>query len=76
VCPEMGDTLFLPPPIATEPILVFLVDPMKVAGFEIYGVNSTDIGDIKGEAMGGQKGYRGPASQGETILWSPSLREV
>jgi hypothetical protein len=48
----------MPPPIATEPILVFLVDPMKVAGFEIYGVNSTDIGDIKGEAMGGQKGYR------------------
>jgi hypothetical protein len=32
------------------------VDPVKVAGFEIYGVSYTDIEDIKGEAMGGQKG--------------------
>jgi len=47
----------LPPPIFNEPIFAFSVDPVKVAGFEICGVNSTDIGAIKGVAMGGQGGY-------------------
>jgi len=39
------------------------VDPVKVAGYEICGVNSTDIGAIKGVAMGGQKGYRKAGSR-------------
>jgi hypothetical protein len=33
------------------------VDPGKVAGFEICGMNSTDIGAIKGVASGGQERY-------------------
>ena len=69
--PGMPCDLSLLPPIINEPILLFLVDPMKVVGFEIHGVNSTDIGDIKGEAMGGQKGYRGAGSRRETILRYP-----
>jgi len=31
-------------PRLNEPILLFLMDPSKVAGFEIYGENFTDIG--------------------------------
>jgi hypothetical protein len=53
------------------------VDPVKVAGFEIYGVNSTDIGDIKGEAMGGQKGYQRTGFQKKGDYPPiPLLREV
>jgi len=44
------------PPILNEPILHFSVDPVKVDGFEICGVNIAAIGAIKGAAMGGQKG--------------------
>jgi hypothetical protein len=52
------------PPILNEPILLFSVDPVKVDGFGICGVNIADIGAIKGGAMGGQKGYRRGAPEG------------
>ncbi|MFH1950824.1 MAG: hypothetical protein ABIL06_04315, partial [Pseudomonadota bacterium] len=64
------------PPIINEPILLFLVDPVKIVGFEIYGVNSTDNGDIKGEAMGGQKGYRRTGFPKGDYPPIPLLREV
>ena len=50
----------MPPPIINEPILFFKVDPVKVASFEICGMNSADIGVIQGAAMGEQKRYRIP----------------
>ena len=49
------------PPILNEPILHFSVDPVKVAGFEVCGVNIADIGAIKSAAMGGEKGIGGGA---------------
>jgi len=52
------------------------VDPSRVAGFEIYGVNSDDIGDIKSEAMGGQKGYRRAGFPKRDYPPIPLLREV
>ena len=48
--------MMMSPPILNEPILLFSMDPVKVAGFEICGVNIADIWAIKGAAMGGQKG--------------------
>ena len=64
------------PPIINEPILLFWVDPVKVAGFEILGVNFTDIEDIRGEAMGGQKGYRRTGFPKGDYPPIPLLREV
>ena len=55
---------YVSPPILNEPILLFWVDPVKVDGFGICGVNIADIGAIKGGAMGGQKGYRRGAPEG------------
>ena len=52
------------PQILNEPILHFSVDPVKVDGFEICGVNIAAIGAIQGAAMGGQKGYRRGAPEG------------
>jgi hypothetical protein len=38
------DTIIMPPPIFNEPILFVSVDPGEVAGFWIWGLNSSDIG--------------------------------
>ena len=46
----------MPSPMKHGPILFFSVDHVKVAGFAICGVNSTDIGAINGGAIVGQKG--------------------
>ena len=51
--PEFAVIPYVPPPIFNEPILFFLGDPVKVAGFEIYGVDSADIGAIQGTAIRG-----------------------
>ena len=69
------------PPILNEPILHFLVDPVKVDGFEVCGVNIADIGAIKGAAMGGQKGYRRGAAEGTRpsgthSAWGLRWREI
>jgi hypothetical protein len=63
----------VPPPIINEPILFFKVDPAEVAGFEICGMNSTDIGVIQGAAMREQKRYRIPEGDCFPI---PLLHEV
>lgn len=49
----------MPPPTLNEPILLFSVDPWKVAGFEIYGENFTDIGAVKGATWVDRRGYGG-----------------
>lgn len=69
------------PQILNEPVLHFSVDPVKVDGFEICGVNIAAIGAIKGGAMGGQKGYRRGGSRRDTALrntfcvWSEKERD-
>ena len=78
---EGGAFTPLSPPILNEPILLFSVDPVKVAGFEICGVNIADIGAIKSAAMGGQTGYRRGGFRRDTALrntfcvWSEMERD-
>ena len=55
-----------------EPICFFSVDPAKVVGFEIYGMNSSDNGAIKGAAMDGQKGYLKAVSKRRVLSDTPS----
>jgi hypothetical protein len=48
------------------------LDLVKVAGFEICGMNSTDIVAIKDTAMSEQKGYRRAVSKRREISDNPS----
>jgi hypothetical protein len=53
----------VPPPIFDEPILFFQWTQRKLSVLRFAGVNSTDIGAIKGAVMSEQKRYRRAVSK-------------
>ena len=62
----------MPPSMKCGPILFLSLDLVKVSGIEIYGMNSTDIGDIKGAVMSEQKGYCRTVSKRILLSDTPS----